>query len=69
MIRIGPARLTYIDWSTGCIGVLARPPTLPLGLFNLPEALLNTRFISRNTHTVRDEEKQNRDDSTNDHTV
>jgi len=38
-------------------------------LFNLPEALLNTRFISRNTHTVRDEEKQNRDDSTNDHTV
>ena len=69
MLRIGPAWLTDIDWSTGCIGVLARLATLPLGLFNLPEALLNTRFISRNTHTVSDEEKQHRDNSTNTHAV
>ena len=58
-----------INWSAGSIRVLTRLTASPLGLFNLPEALLKTRFISRNTHTVRDEEKQHRDDSTNDHTV
>jgi hypothetical protein len=69
MIRIGPAEVTYIDRSTGCIGVLARLATLPLGLFNLPEALLKTRFIWWNTHTVSDEEKQHCQDSTNNHAV